>query len=109
VTGCGFFREPSGAASRSSHRSPGGALCSEFVWAALDCPGYFGAAGPDYPKALLGRMTATLHSGMRAGERCIVMGWLIGKEGRKLHAGTALFGPGGDVRARAKQTWIVVG
>jgi hypothetical protein len=85
-----------------------GVLRSEFVWAALDCPGYFGAAGPDYPKALLGRMTATIHHGVRAGERCVVMGWLIGKEGRKLHAGTALFGPDGDVRARARQTWIVV-
>ena len=93
----------------ASLAEPDGVLRSEFVWAALDCPGYFGAAGPDYPKALLGRITAAIHAGVRAGERCVVMGWLIGKEGRKLHAGTALFGPDGDVRARAKQTWIVVG
>ena len=92
----------------ASLADPDGVLYSEFVWAALDCPGYFGAAGPDYPKALLGRITAAIHAGVRVGERCVVMGWLLGREGRKLHAGTALFGPDGNVRARAKQTWIVV-
>jgi hypothetical protein len=86
-----------------------GFVRSEIMWAALDCPGYFGAARPDHPKSLLGRITATIYAPLRAGDRAIAMGWLIGREGRKLHAGTALYGPDGVVRAKARQTWLVVG
>lgn len=87
---------------------PDGFVRSEITWAALDCPGYFGAARPDHPKSLLGRITAAIHAPLRAGDRAIAMGWLIGREGRKLHAGTALYGPDGVVRAKARQTWLVV-
>jgi hypothetical protein len=37
---------------------PDGAVRQEFLWAALDCIGYFAIAAPDYPIALLGRMSA---------------------------------------------------
>jgi len=85
-----------------------GVVRPEILWASLDCPGYFGGAGPEYPRALLGRISAHLRGSVRVGERCVVMGWSLGKEGRKLHAGTALFGEGGDLRALARQVWLVV-
>ncbi len=85
-----------------------GKVRSEFVWAALDCVGYFGSAGPDYPVALLGRMTVKLASEVQVGERCVVHGWSLSREGRKLHAGTAIFGADGEPRAWARQTWILL-
>jgi hypothetical protein len=41
-----------------------------------------------------------------AGERCVVIGWSLGDEGRKHYAGTALFTGDGELLARAKSTWI---
>jgi hypothetical protein len=85
-----------------------GELPPEIVWAALDCIGYFGVGAPDYPTALLGRMAVELVSPVRVGEKCVVVGWSLGRDGRKLHAGTALFGQDGTLRGRARQTWIVL-
>jgi hypothetical protein len=85
-----------------------GLVRPEIVWASLDCPGYFGAAPPDVPPALLGRMTGELLGPVRVGERCVVLGWLIAREGRKLHAGTALYGEDGGLRGRARQIWLTV-
>jgi hypothetical protein len=35
------------------------------------------------------------------------MGWPLGEEGRKLYAGTALFGEDGRQLASARATWIL--
>jgi hypothetical protein len=78
----------------------------EILWAAMDCPGYFAGAPPDFPTALLGRMTAELTGPVAVGERCVVLGWALGTEGRKIFAGTALFGADGRLVGRARQTWI---
>ena len=86
----------------------GSFLPAELVWAALDCVGYFATAEPDYPVALLGRMTAELLGAVQVDEPCVVIGWSLGREGRKLRAGTALFGSDGRLRGRAHQTWISV-
>ena len=86
---------------------PDGVVRPEMLWAVLDCPGYWGAA-PDHPMAVLGRMTGEVEPGIRAGDRCVVIGWGLGREGRKIFAGTALFGPDGRRRGRAAQTWIVL-
>jgi hypothetical protein len=83
-----------------------GHLPTAIAWAALDCIGYFAAAAPDYPLALLGRMTAELLGEVSVGERCVLLGWPILREGRKLHAGTALYDASGTLRGRARQTWI---
>jgi hypothetical protein len=64
----------------------------EHCWAALDCPGYF-AIG-DGEVAVLGRIAGHVGRLARVGERCVVTGWPIGKQGRKLFAGTALFAEG---------------
>jgi hypothetical protein len=85
-----------------------GTVGSEFVWAALDCVGYFATAAPDYPVSLLGRMTAEVVATPRPDEQCVVIGWPIAREGRKLHAGTAVFGQEQRLLGRARQTWILV-
>jgi hypothetical protein len=85
-----------------------GRVNPEVYWAALDCPGYWGVAAPDHPTALLGRMTADIPRRLSAGERCVVVGWSLGREGRKLHAGTALYGEDGRLIGRARQIWITV-
>jgi predicted amidohydrolase len=46
---------------------------------------------------------------VRPGDACVIVGWSLGREGRKLHAATALFGPDGRLRARARQTWLTIG
>jgi hypothetical protein len=84
-----------------------GRVLPEFLWAALDCPGYFSIAR-DGETALLGRMTAEVDATIAAGERCVVVAWPITRDGRKLHAGTALFDASGTPRGRAFQTWIAV-
>lgn len=79
----------------------------EFLWAALDCPGYWSAeeaAGV----ALLGRITARIDQDVPAGEPLIVTGWPIASEGRKHHVGTALHQPDGTLVACARSTWITV-
>jgi hypothetical protein len=75
------------------------------VWAAIDCPGAF-AAGAVARDAVLGRMTAAVHRLPGVGEACVSVGWPLGGEGRKLFAGTALFGDEGELLAASRQTWI---
>ena len=69
-----------------------GRIRPEFVWGTLDCPGAFAAQDPDDMRpALTGRMTAKVIEPPKVGERCAVVGWRIGEEGRKLYSGTALY------------------
>lgn len=84
-----------------------GLVRPEFLWAALDCPGYF-AAEDSAGMALLGRMSAVLHRPVKAGEPLIVTGWPIGSHGRKHHVGSALHDADGELVAAAKATWITL-
>jgi hypothetical protein len=85
----------------------GDAIAPEYVWAALDCPGayavHFGVRG----NPVLGRLTARVEHLPHPGERCVVMGWPLGEDGRKLFAGTALYGQDGRVLGSARATWII--
>ena len=58
--------------------------------------------------ALTGRMTAKVLDAPRVGERCAVVGWRIGAEGRKLYSGTALYTESGRLCAIGHCTWIVL-
>jgi hypothetical protein len=80
----------------------------EIVWAALDCPSFFGfAALHDFHgAALLGRLTARLDDLPLAGDDCLVAGWPIDAEGRKFRCGSALFTAGGRLLAVAEAVWI---
>lgn len=85
----------------------GGFLPLPVVWAALDCPGYFAIAEPG-ETAVLGRMTARVPGRVRSGETCTTLGWPIARDGRKLHAGTVVYGSDGRLIGLARQTWIVL-
>ncbi len=76
----------------------------EFIWAALDCPGYFATCNPRI--ALLGEFAANVDRVPEIDEACVVIGWPIGVDGRKHHAGTALFDSSGARCAVAIATWI---
>lgn len=84
-----------------------GRVRPEFLWAALDCPGYF-ALHSDRPPSLmlLGRFAAQIEDEIRVGERCVVVGWALGSEGRKSFAGTAIFAENGRSVGKARATWI---
>ncbi|MFO7704501.1 MAG: hotdog fold domain-containing protein [Halopseudomonas sp.] len=82
-----------------------GLVASEFLWAALDCPGFF-AVKRQSGLALLGRFAAQLLQPVAIGEQLIVSGWAIQHDGRKHHAGTALYRQDGTPVAVAEATWI---
>lgn len=76
------------------------------VWAALDCPSYFGL--PTGPMALLGRLTAEINRLPEVGEPLVVIGWPIEVDGRKSFAGSGVATAEGEVFARAAATWIEI-
>lgn len=82
-----------------------GLIRSEFMSAALDCPGYF-AVAPDDRMMLLAQFTARWDRLARVGEMCTVIGWGIGSNGRKHDAGTALYNKDGELLGRARALWV---
>jgi hypothetical protein len=89
-----------------------GRVRPEVAWAALDCPSGIAAAedaglGQD-TAVLLGRMTASLPALPAPGDQCRVIAWPAGRAVRKLTAGSALLGPGGEVLAVARTVWVTV-
>jgi hypothetical protein len=86
---------------------PDASLCRpEFVWAALDCPGAYACEAIGRGAAVLGRLAARVERVPHPGERCVVVGWPLGEDGRKLFAGTVLFGEDEDVIGVARAVWI---
>jgi hypothetical protein len=81
-------------------------VAPELVWAALDCPGAIAVGFPDRGETLLGRFAAAIEELPEPGERCIVLAWPLGEDGRKLYAGTALYAEDGRPLARGRATWI---
>jgi hypothetical protein len=79
----------------------------EVVWAAIDCPGAYAAGDPGRGDVVLGRMSARIDRLPEEGEPCVVVGWPLGEEGRKLFAGTAIYGRDGAPLAVARQVWIL--
>ncbi len=84
-----------------------GRVRPEFLWAALDCPGFF-AAPHGGALALLGELAAKISRPLEAGTPCVVIGWPIDSAGRRHRTGTAVFGPGGEPIAVAEATWVVL-
>jgi hypothetical protein len=86
-----------------------GHLSVEATWAALDCSAGFAwmhrlAAGTAIVTA---RMTAVIDQPLQVGQQYTAIGWPITQEGRKLHAGTAIFDAAGKVQARSRQLWLI--
>jgi hypothetical protein len=81
------------------------------LWAALDCPSWFGFnCFHPMPEngVLLGRLAARIVERPRVGERLIAAGWFLGRDGRKISSGSALFAEDGTVRGFARATWIAL-
>ena len=78
----------------------------ELMWAAIDCPGAYAVGAAGRGDMVLGRMTARVLRVPQVGDRCVVVSWPLGEDGRKLFAGTALFADDGELLALARQTWI---
>ncbi|MEX6501361.1 hypothetical protein [Pseudomonas zhanjiangensis] len=86
-----------------------GQVPTEFLWAALDCPGAFAFLPIEAGMALvLGQLTVRIDGSVRPAEPCLVMAWPLGIEGRKHLAGSALFSVSGQLIALAQATWIAV-
>jgi hypothetical protein len=83
-----------------------GRVRTEFVWAALDCPGAFAAELTGRGTRVLGRLAARLDRLPEVAETYVVVGWPLGGEGRRREAGTALLDGAGAVLAVARATWI---
>jgi hypothetical protein len=96
----------------ASVASSGRSVRPEIVWSALDCPSGIAAAEAaevgDDTAILLGRMTATVADLPVVGDEYQVLAWPIEQDGRKLTAGSALVGPGGEVLASAWALWLTV-
>jgi hypothetical protein len=86
-----------------------GVVDTRVAWAALDCPGaYADMLGRDPVPQVLGRISGRIDRPVAAGDRCVVIGWPIGAEGRKRHVGTAIFDSVGRLCASARATWFDV-
>jgi len=79
----------------------------ELVWAALDCPGGWSAEIEGRPM-VLGRLTAQVVALPDAGDDCVVVGMLLGSQGRKTWTATTAYGADGGELGRAHATWITV-
>ncbi len=85
-----------------------GTVRRELVWAALDCAGAYAVSPSTQQVVVLGRLAAKIEAPVERGGRCVVMGWPLGGEGRRLYAGTALCGQDGTLRAVARATWVKI-
>lgn len=83
-----------------------GAIVPRFLWAALDCPSAYVneiALGTVF---LLGSLSGEILSRPKRDERCSVLAWPLGRDGRKHFAATAIMGAEGQLHALSRATWI---
>ena len=80
----------------------GGAVLPEFVWAALDCPGYFALHGADMTLAYLARQQVEILAPIRTDVEYVVVGRPLERSGRKGLAATAVLDRDGTVLAHAE-------
>jgi len=96
--------------------TPDASVCSDgevlpaVVWASVDCPSLFGYGCFATWDALmlLGRFTAEVYRLPRQGEPCIVVGWALGREGRKHDTAAALRSAEGELLAASRALWITL-
>lgn len=87
-----------------------GNIAVEHIWAALDCPSYFGATiNTPQATAFLGRFKLQIYNHtIPTDQRYIICAWPNGIDGRKLFAGVGLFDLQGNCLAAANATWITL-
>ncbi len=81
-------------------------VAEEFVWAALDCPSYFG--GTDGRPGVLASLAVTTHAPVPIGEDAVVTGWRDAIDGRKIRSGSAVVSAAGEVLAVGEALWIAL-
>jgi len=101
-TACTWTPDTSLASDAEPHQ-----VRPEFVWAALDCPGGWTTDVVGRPM-VLGRITGEVYAPAEVGERHVVMGRLLGEDGRKTFTATTMYDSDGRVVARAEHVWIAV-
>ena len=84
-----------------------GHVDERFIWAALDCPSYFGLCEPR-PLALLARLAGRIERRVAPGDRLRITAWELNREGRKHHSATVIHDDAGELVAVAKALWIEV-
>jgi hypothetical protein len=84
-----------------------GIVSPEFVWAALDCPGYFALHGADTTIAYLARQQVEILAPVRAGVEYVVVGRPLERAGRRGTAATAVLDADGKVLAHAECLLVV--
>jgi hypothetical protein len=77
------------------------------VWAALDCPSGWAVPLEDRPY-VLGRIAVRVNARPVAGDACVVVGELVGEDGRKAFSRSTLYSPAGNVLALARATWVAL-
>jgi hypothetical protein len=83
-----------------------GYVREEIVWAAMDCPTGFAGGFASAGTLVTGKLGARLIAPVRAEEKCVLLSWATGIEGRKHFAECVLLGEDGTVRAESHATWI---
>lgn len=87
-----------------------GCLKPEFIWAALDCPTYFGAfVGKHNVPAVLGKQALViLRDQLYADVPYVLQSWPLSQQGRKHLSAGALYTAGGECVAICRATWVVL-
>jgi hypothetical protein len=84
-----------------------GVVRPEFVWAALDCPATFAPLlGGAVDVAFLARFGVRIDAPVVAGAEHVIIGWPVAVDGRKQHAGSAVFSADGALLAAARALLI---
>jgi hypothetical protein len=84
-----------------------GAVRTECVWAALDCPTSAPVANwGEGPPIVLARLAAATEAPVRVGEPHALLSWELGRDGRKREAACVLLDSAGKVLARSRALWI---
>jgi hypothetical protein len=83
----------------------------EVVWASLDCPTSSPVANRPAPDGtlrpiVLARLAVDVRAPIPIEHEYVVTSWPISVDGRKRHAGSALFTPDGELLASARALWI---
>jgi hypothetical protein len=80
---------------------------AEETWAALDCPTSAPVANfGEGPPVVLARLTARIDTPVEPGRPHVVLSWPLEVDGRKRHAGAALFSEAGAPLAASRALWI---
>jgi hypothetical protein len=84
-----------------------GTVRPEFVWAALDCPGYFALHGGDTTVAYLARQQVEIVAPIHIDVEYVVIGRPLERSGRKGISATAVLDADGAVLAHARCLLVV--